>query len=320
MATELQDIGEYFNEEEIEQLEQATATLALTQEALETVRSARETLKGKGGGKKGGGKSGGRFGGKTGKMGTGKRPQNTDSASIRERKAKSRCKVCGQVGHWSGDPECSQGTRSAHLTEVIGGEEEEVLICNVISIPAAISVFTMDHTGKAKHTDSARGIVDTACGKTCAWFDDYLRELRLHGLTGYVKRLPCDENYRFGDGRIVPSTEQVIIPAVLGNRLITVSVCLVPGNLTLLLGRDFMDRFLPMMDMARRTLKIGNSTVPLVKSHAGHYAVELHPEKVHNSKREPHTSCGGVATDTTTALYTEEPTDHGARCTAGSVP
>ena len=117
------------------------------------------------------------------------------------------------------------------MTEVIGGDEEEVLICNVISIPAVISVFTMDHAGKARHTDSAKGIVDTACGKTCTgsgWFDDYLRELRLHGLTVYVKRLPCDESYRFGDGRIVPSTEQVIIPAVFGNRLITVSVCLVP--------------------------------------------------------------------------------------------
>ena len=154
MATELQDIGEpteYFNGEEIEQLEQATATLALTQEALETGRSARETLKGKGaGGKKGGGNSGGRFRGKTGKKGTGKRTQTTDSASIRERKAKSRCKVCGQVGHWSGDPECSHGARSTHLTEVVGGEEEEVLMCNVISIPAAVSVFTMDHTGKGK--------------------------------------------------------------------------------------------------------------------------------------------------------------------------
>ena len=111
LATELQDIGEpseYFNEDEIEQLEQATATLALTQEALETVRSARETLKGyqKGaGGKKGGGKGGGRFGGKTGKKGAGQRTTTGDSASIRERKARPRVLAVRSQrpldrGHW----------------------------------------------------------------------------------------------------------------------------------------------------------------------------------------------------------------------------
>ena len=80
----------------------------------------------------------------------------------------------------------------------------------------------MDSEGRARHSDSCRGIVDTACGKTCAgtgWFDDYLKVLKLHGLDGLVKRSPCEENYRFGDGRVVPSTEQVTFPAVLGNRL-----------------------------------------------------------------------------------------------------
>ncbi len=49
LAAELQNTGdpnELFDEDEVEQLEQATATLALTSEALETVRAARETLKG----------------------------------------------------------------------------------------------------------------------------------------------------------------------------------------------------------------------------------------------------------------------------------
>ena len=131
LATELQEVGdpnEYFNEEEVEQLEQATATLALTSEALETVRSARETLKGysqkSAAGKKGGGR-GGRFGGKgAGKKGAGKRPP-ADAQSIRDRKAKSRCKVCGQIGRWSGDQECPQAGSTAHLTELVGEQPQE---------------------------------------------------------------------------------------------------------------------------------------------------------------------------------------------------
>ena len=142
LATELQEVGdqnEYFNEEEVEQLEQATATLALTSEALETVRAARETLKGQKG-KRGGGRFGRAPSGKGSRKGSKTRPA-PDATSIKDRKAKSRCRVCGQQGHWSGDPECPQAQRTVHLAEGDPPEHcTEIFLCHTISVPTCAGV------------------------------------------------------------------------------------------------------------------------------------------------------------------------------------
>ena len=37
---------------------------------------------------------------------TGGRSSGDPQAAIRAKKAKSKCHVCGRMGHWSGDPEC----------------------------------------------------------------------------------------------------------------------------------------------------------------------------------------------------------------------
>jgi hypothetical protein len=209
----------------------------------------------------------------------GKRP-TADAATVRGRKAKSRCRVCGQQGHWSGDPECPQQTRTVHIAEGDPPDGTEVLLCHTVSVQHCLQVARVDRESRTRHSDSCRGLWEVL---RWVWF---VRGLRvgvfwLRGLAEHVKRFTCDENYRLDDGRVVPSSEQVSIPACLGNRLVTLNVCLVPGSLTLSLGRDLMDRFTPTMDMGRDILKIGNCNMPLVRSFSGHYAVDLHPEKIH---------------------------------------
>ena len=87
-------VEEYLDPTVAADLERACAQVSDASEALQTIRDIRAGLKGRGKGKsKGKGKSGNR--------------SSTDpQAAVRAKKAKSKCHVCGKMGHWSGDPEC----------------------------------------------------------------------------------------------------------------------------------------------------------------------------------------------------------------------
>ena len=76
--------------------EHALRSLTLPRPCSWTIRDVRAGLKGCGKGK-GKGKSKGKSGG---------RSTSDAQAAIRAKKAKSRCHVCGKMGHWSGDLEC----------------------------------------------------------------------------------------------------------------------------------------------------------------------------------------------------------------------
>ena len=94
---------EYLDPTVAADLERACAQVSDASEALQTIRDVRAGLQGRSKGKSKG-KSGGRGSGD---------PQ----AAIRAKKAKSKCHVCGKMGHWSGDPECPGPSASTQPAE-----------------------------------------------------------------------------------------------------------------------------------------------------------------------------------------------------------
>jgi len=109
-------------------------------------------------------------------------------------------------------------------------------------------------SGHAEHPDSEKGVLDTACGKSVAgelWWKDYRQRLEALGLLDQVTERSCSESYRFGEGRVVPSSVEVEAPMCLGPLAVRVRFCIVPGSLCLLLGKDFIEKFGPVVDPAR---------------------------------------------------------------------
>lgn len=110
----------------------------------------------------------------------------------------------------------------------------------------------------------------SVCGSV--WLDDMCR------LRDVVGKEPISETFRFGDGRAVMSSERYTIPIVLGNLALRIPVCIVPGELCLLLGRDWMGRHSPAICYKNRELRVGGTKAPLVGSCNGHPTVSINPE------------------------------------------
>lgn len=154
----------------------------------------------------------------------------------------------------------------------------EVCAINV-DVPLPISVCVAKN--QADHKDGAMGVIDTACGMSVcgsSWFDDYLLRFDTCRLRDAVEREPISETFRFGDGRAVVSSERLTIPVALRNMAIKIQVCVVPGDLCLLIGRDFMDQYRQTICYRKQELKIGDTKAPLIASRNGHPAVNLNPE------------------------------------------
>ena len=144
-------------------------------------------------------------------------------------------------------------------------------------------------TPSVAHPDSRQGIVDTACGKTVAgstWVDDYVRCLTVLGLEGQIVRQQSGQVFRFGDGRDVKASETLLLPAVVCGRATKLNVCVVPGPLPLLIGRDFYEAFKPDISYSRRTMSIGNHQSQLVSSAKKHLALDLKPSAYRMIDRE----------------------------------
>ena len=119
LAEELDDFddtGSVLSDDAHQALEAAAATLSGASGALEVVRNFRNKLNQRQGANSGpavAGKSRGRGDARGGKAGGGKGVRET----IAERKARSRCKDCGQNGHWAGDDACKHLTKSVQIAE-----------------------------------------------------------------------------------------------------------------------------------------------------------------------------------------------------------
>ena len=297
------DLDNTLSPEEAEQLEAAASDLAALPEAFAAVRNAREKLqrgiaKGKGKDKKdrpavaNKGRGGGRRPGKGGARGSAR----SSTQKIAERKAKTTCFDCGERGHWMGDPACkkpgaallSPGTvniADTGLSEGDGASEEEHEVQVVSRVSAASAPEVLAAASINKDLDYNVAVQDTACRFSVAgriWYEAYLKKLDGLGLRGEAKERPEHESYRFGNGGTLLSSIRATVPAVLGNTPMLISFSVVDSpSLGLLLGRDFLTPAGVVLDMGNRTFRFGQrgDSVKMVTTRAGHYGMELLPER-----------------------------------------
>jgi len=283
-----------FTGEESQQLEEATATLAGAREALAIVRAARAKMgsrKGKGKGKsKGKQKSGGRdralgdpdVAGSAPAVaprravprGTGRGRGSGHDPRLQARKAKSRCVVCGQIGHWQGDPERCGGNAFVVDDQDDDDADEVCLLEHVVSLE--FEAFSSDQMGM-RIPDGGLAIVDTACARSVA--GEASQRLRAQGLQDEVEKRPWAEKFRFGDGRRVNAEFDVEFPAVVAGLPVRLRACIIPGSsLPYLLGRDFFEQYRPDLLLGRRRLRLGQNEERLGTSSQGHLALDLRPQ------------------------------------------
>ena len=88
----------------------------------------------------------------------------------------------------------------------------------------------------------------------------------------------ASDSFRFGDGRSVESIGRVQLPMVVCGLALRVPVSIIPGSLSLLLGRDFNQKYQPELSYLKRTLTVNGRSMKFEGSASGHPAIDLRPE------------------------------------------
>ena len=305
-AAELQEAEDYGVDPEI--LEGLESNLESAAETLVTMKEARSKLqeirKDRGYGKPG-------------------NPAAKSQAASRKASGKFPCFDCNMPGHWAGDPECpkpgaglgrkggarpkvkqvrlAEALQSDHLpsSEPDSKIHEASMVVHFPVVPLGQALE--DSLSRATHSTCIAGskelaedkllvgALDSACNRTCTgprWLEGYLKQLSETApkwIVDLIQSIPERENFRFGNGSVVPSSKRWRLPGCIGGKVILIWISVVPiASLGCLLGRDFLDAMGAVLHFANRTLEctfLDTGPFRLRQMAAGHFMINLLPNE-----------------------------------------
>ena len=176
-------------------LERACAQVSDASEALQTIHDVRAGLMGRSKGKgKGQGESKGKPSG---------RSTSDPQAATRAKEAKSKCYVCGKMGHWSGDPECAGPPASSQPAKALPsrGVNQTELDTDLVPVhDVFVTEPDVADTGlEAPVRDARQAVTDSACRFSVAgsrWYADSRKALEDAGLLEFLTETAEHEHYR----------------------------------------------------------------------------------------------------------------------------
>ena len=221
---------------------------------------------------------------------------------IEERKTKSRCWVCGQQGHWAGDPGCpGRGAKGGRDHEAACVDWETMMVEVDKAGPRKSESAALEAPGSSKSQEryiervvySAEGMgigfgaLDSACNRTVVgafWLQSFLIQLQALALAHLVGWCSEVEFFRFGNGGRLKSDRRYSLPVTISGSpaFIQVSVVASP-TLGALLGKDLQKALGLVIDFASDNLSskvLGLDQVDLKELAAGHFYLPLLPVDV----------------------------------------
>ena len=230
----------------------------------------------------------------------------TPKKSIAERKRTTHCAVCGQQGHWQGDPECAASSKKTNKGSGKGGKSDEKSSTGssgknpktvhfvsfrhsnsdhedeVLDHHPSHQVFVSSHVGQqvllADATKAAGFVIlDTACQRMCVgqpWVDSHTEKLQVFGIQPFLR--PLQESFEFGKGPLVKSEDAFCFPASFGGQLCLMAPCIVPASIPCLASQTWMTDVGTVLDLAERQVHFSalHVSVPLHMIN-GHIAIDV---------------------------------------------
>jgi transposase InsO family protein len=187
---------------------------------------------------------------------------------------RTRCAICQSVFHWAKNcpdkekPENVKVTEDKSLTE-------DMESCN-------ITLFnkTQDLNTIFMMEASAAAVIDTACTRTVCgeeWLENY------EGLIENKTLIKAEDSqiaFRFGDGKMVNSYKQVVIPAIIAGKRCNIRAEVVKADIPLLLSKDSMKKAGTILDLSNDSAKVFGENVQLELTSSGHYCLNLRPDRL----------------------------------------
>ena len=183
------------------------------------------------------------------------------SKEITDLQKKSRCRACGQIGHWARN--CPQ--RTASSASSYRSEREKVNGAAMVE-----EAFLVSCPGY--------GIIDSGCSRTLIGQETLNQFLRLyHEQNRQAPITRAQQNlFRFGNGQEELSERIVSMPVSIHGRAGRIDCCIIKGEAPLLLSRNTMKSLRAVLDFQAETISIdGSAAQPLQKNSAGQYILNV---------------------------------------------
>ncbi|CAE7750496.1 RE2 [Symbiodinium sp. CCMP2592] len=272
-----QDDGDEAEDADDDPITQAMDVLTVTAKKLSSLKLGRKFS----GGPKGG-KGGGR--------------------DIAAQKRTSNCAVCGQTGHWKGDPECpatpSSSSPSTAAQPKGAGKEKRpphqaffvkdfgaVAVQDEPGSPHFGTMFQVNvvfevQAGKLRDPDpdfQDLMILDTACQRTCCgkgWLASFSTLLEKFGLQCH--RTPFRDAFQFGAGKPVVADHRSYLPVGIGGTNLLIGAGALGVEIPLLASNGLLDDLGMILDLPNSLVTFAtlSVTVPLLRV-GGHLTVRI---------------------------------------------
>lgn len=238
------------------------------------------------------------------------RPQSNDSTGTYTNDAKgvqkgtnplnrfgkrSKCAICESVFHWARDCPDKSYDQSVNLVEE---EHYPISRSDDLRRPTAsttetfrpmpstesvnITLFSKNEESQTKNEifmieSYGAAVLDTACTKTVCgkrWLNDYISELSDFENKN-ITISESNQEFRFGDGALCRSTENCVIPAIIGNTTCKISTEVVDCDIPLLLSKDSLKKANTVLDLQNDTATMFGKPINLEFTSSGHYCVSI---------------------------------------------
>ena len=205
----------------------------------------------------------------------------------------STCGICKSVMHWAAQcphnksntsnvyvADTHQSDRSQYMQQFdLDAESDEQILEAVCE---EIVLFQSDydspsHITKLLSESFNKAVLDCGASRTVcghAWLKIFLESLP-SDLSNRVKRCSSNHIFKFGDGNNFRSEGVVLIPAVIGTRLITIEVDVVNTDIPLLFSRNSLKKAGMSIDFEKDTVSFLEQVLPLGVTSTGHYTLPI---------------------------------------------
>ncbi|CAE7339323.1 GIP, partial [Symbiodinium sp. CCMP2456] len=176
-----------------------------------------------------------------------------------------------QIRMRGSDPESIKKLAAEKLQMVKEPQEE---------LPVHMAVRELQ--GEADRAKNLQAITDTACSKSVAgvpWVEAYVGAARNVGYEPEI--INTRDAFKFGASRIFEATYAIIVNFGLGNSLVRIKVCVVNGDVPLLLSRSALGGLGMVLDVEENSAefrKVGVHALQLEVTATGHPALPVQPE------------------------------------------
>ena len=166
----------------------------------------------------------------------------------------SRCTVCDSTYHWMKD--CPHNTT---FTMYIKSKIQEFYVSKLVGESFAGVLLDC-------------GCTKTVCGS--AWYKDYISNLSEEDKRSVTTK-PSNAPYKFGDGKVVHSYQQVNMPVYIENERGMMETEVVDQEIPLLISKEAMRKHGVILNFSKDTAIFNGKEIKLETTSSGHYLITL---------------------------------------------